>query len=111
MLKTLASLALTVGMINSSIASEKTISTELICTSPMGLEQVLEKHKEEPFLTAISVRNLDGKLVAMSTVMFINSKTKSWTLVEKINENLYCVSAMGEHIAPYIEESDQKNKY
>lgn len=107
----LTSLVLTIGIIHTAIANESSLvlNTSLLCTTSKGLEQVLDKHGEEAALTAMGIRDIDGNFVAVSTVLFINPKTKSWTLVEKIKEDLYCVAALGESISPYI--SEEKNRY
>lgn len=104
--KILASLALTVGIIHPSIASEKSlmVSFEAPCVDVVSLEKVLDKHGEDPALTMISTREIGSRYQAVPTVFFINPKTKSWTLVEKVADNLYCVIAVGQEVAPYFEK-------
>jgi len=104
----LASLALTVGLFHTSIASENNsikLKTEILCGNLETVGLVLKEHGEEPALTAAGVRDVNGKYIAVATVLFINPKTKSWTLVEQIDENLYCVPALGQNIGPYINKS------
>jgi len=102
--KMLASLALTVGIIHPSIASEK-LSLEVICTDLENISTVLEKHGERPALTAVSIRpNNKDKEIPIPTVMFINFESGSWTLVERVRTNLYCATAMGEKMSPYFEQ-------
>lgn len=102
--KFLASLALTVGIIHPSIASEIAtgIITEFPCTDLKSVSEVLKKYGEEPAFTGVSTREIAGKFIPISMVIFINNKTKSWTIVEKYSENIYCVSGMGPEISPYF---------
>lgn len=100
----LASLALTVGFYHPSIASERllTFATEFPCGSLENLAEVLDKHEEEPALTASSTREIGGKFEVVPMVIFINMKTKSWTIVEQYGRDVYCVTGLGEKITPYV---------
>lgn len=102
----LTSLALTVGLIHPSIASESIkLPTELICGSEKGFEAVLEKYGEIPFATMTSSREIPGIGFSINPmVIFVNPQTKTYTIVEQLADNVYCVVALGEAIAPYIEE-------
>jgi hypothetical protein len=102
--KILASLVLTVGLYHPSIASEKALgfATEFPCGSLEQLAGVLEEHGEEPALTATSTREVAGKFHTVPMVIFVNMKTKSWTMVEKYTDNIYCVAGLGDGITPYV---------
>jgi hypothetical protein len=104
--KLLTSLALTVGVANISIASEvQRFPTELICGSEAGMAEVLEKYGEIPFATMTSNREVPiVGLTVSPLVIFVNPKTKTYTMIEQITKDLYCVVAIGENINPYIEE-------
>ena len=107
MLKKLtASLALTVGFTNISIASDITkFPTEMVCATEKALGSVLDEFEEIPFATMTSMREIPVLgMTANSMVIFVNPKTKSYTIVERIGKDLYCVVAIGENIEPYREE-------
>ena len=105
--KLLASLALTVGIIHPSIASETilTVSFEAVCISEKSLSQLVDKFKEDPMLTMVSVRETsNNNFDTIPAVLFMNPKTKTWTMVEKVAGNLYCVIGTGEQVRPYLEK-------
>jgi succinyl-CoA synthetase alpha subunit len=104
--KILASLALTVGVANISIASEvQRFPTELICGNEAGMAEVLEKYGEIPFATMTSSREVPiVGLTVNPLVIFVNPKTKTYTIIEQLTADVYCVVAIGENINPYVEQ-------
>jgi hypothetical protein len=102
----ITSLALIVGSANISIASEITkLPTELICGNENGISDVLEKYGEKPFATMSTVREIPGVgLTDNPMVIFVNPETRSYTIVERITKNTYCIVAVGDGISPYIEQ-------
>ncbi len=102
----LASLALTVGIIHTSIASESVvINTKTSCVSYPTLTEVLEKYGEIPFVSMTAYRSARGDTVVhLPAIMFVNPTTKSYTLVEKFNDELYCVISIGEKLNPGAEK-------
>lgn len=103
--KVLTSLALIFGLIHISIASEpKQIDTKISCTSYEILNEVLEKYGEIPFVSMTAYRVVgSGRVVAHPAIMFVNPKTKSYTIVEKFSDALYCIVSTGEELSPYKE--------
>ena len=100
----LASLVLTV-LSSPSRASEPNaaiIKIEIPCGTLESVGDVLKKHGELPALTATGVRQIGEQFITVPVVLFINPKTKSWTLVESIRDNFYCVPALGHEMTPYI---------
>jgi hypothetical protein len=86
-----------------------TITFESHCLNLKELENLLLEFEEEPLLTMFSLReDKNGKSNPNNAVIFANPKTKSWTLVEKIDENKYCIIGIGGNIAPFIEDTDKK---
>lgn len=102
--KILASLALTVGTIHPSIASEPVqVDSKITCASFAVINEALEKYGEIPFVTMTAYRmSRNQKVVEIPAVMFVNPKTKTYTVVEQFNEKVYCVVSMGEEVKPYI---------
>jgi hypothetical protein len=107
MLKKLtASLALTVGIANPSIADEVIkLPTELVCASEAGMSEVLDKYGEIPFATMTAFREIPGAgFTNNPMVVFVNPKTKTFTIIEQITKDIYCVVSLGDNISPYVEE-------
>ena len=78
-----------------------TVQVDAYCVNTQSLYQIITEHEEKPMLTAISVRMIRDSEVPLATVLYVNPDTKSWTLVEKIRDDLYCVVGMGDNIKPY----------
>jgi len=102
----LASLALTVGLIHPSIASDITkLRTELVCGNELGIGEVLDKYGEIPFATMTSMRDIPGVGVTNNPiVIFVNPKTKTYTIIERLSKNVYCIVSLGDNISPYSEK-------
>lgn len=102
--KALASLALTVGLPLHSMASDVVqFPTRLACTDYKTIIKNVDKFKEKPFAIMESFRDFNGTVLTTTTLLFVNPKTKSYTMVEKFNDDLYCVVSMGENLEPYLE--------
>ena len=86
-----------------AIAQIEYVHFETVCVDIETLEQTLQKHGEKPFVVGVGHRLVDNKKVFHPTVMFVNPKTKSWTLTEKV-DNTYCVIGVGTKLEPYIEK-------
>jgi hypothetical protein len=102
--KIAASLAVTLGLTNLSFAASDKLTTlpsHLMCVNEQQLSATLDDFQETPAMTMISTRIIMGQEVANSTVLFVNYKERTWTLVEKISEDMYCISALGSNIDPY----------
>jgi len=83
---------------------------ELFCIDVSVLEATLEEFKEFPFVRGNSKREPVGMV---PLVLFVNPETKSWTIVEKVEHNTYCVLAMGsglEAVPSEIRKELNKNR-
>jgi hypothetical protein len=74
------------------------------CVSLKNLVEVVSEFKEEPSLSMISNRQIDGKILEFKSVMFVNFKTQTWTLAEQIGKDTFCVTATGEGIKPVVDK-------
>lgn len=101
----ITSLALIFGSANISIASEITkLPTELVCGSDLGISEVLEKYGEKPFATMTNAREIPTVgFTSNPMVIFVNPETRTFTIVEQLTKDVYCVVAIGDSISPYIE--------
>lgn len=66
---------------------------ETYCVSKDVLESTLGEFKEFPLFRALSHRG-DG--VPTSLVIFVSQETKTWSIIEKIQSDLYCIIALGQ---------------
>lgn len=78
---------------------------QAMCLDRETMDKVLSDNKEEPFVTGVGHRVSEGDKVYHPTVIFMNPKTGSWTLVEITSENKYCITAVGSKMLPYIENN------
>jgi len=99
-MRNLAAFLITAVMASASYAQEQDNDTFLtpidaICTTQLVFAETITKYGEVPIMRGISMRNVNGGMVALPTVLFMNMTTGSWTVAELLAENTYCVVAMG----------------
>ena len=104
-MKTILSI-LAAGLFFSSQALAQNSQTyAAVCVNIDTLAELVTDFDEAPSMTMNSFRERrNGSLTKIPTVMFINYETKTWTLVERVNDDRYCVIATGEDIKPYFEK-------
>ena len=78
---------------------------QAMCLDRETMQKVLSDNNEEPFATGVGHRVSGDTKVFHPAVMFVNSKTGSWTLVEITSENMYCITSVGSKMQPYIESN------
>jgi hypothetical protein len=83
------------------LADVKIINLPIYCVNVKTLSEVLEKHGEEAAMTMSSSRDIQDQIITSSTVLFVNFKTKTWTMVERLTNDNYCVIAVGDNITPF----------
>ena len=76
--------------------------TDVICVDAATLAQTLANYGEKPAITMGTNREIAGKTEPLATVLFINYTTKTWTIAERINDDLFCVTGVGNNIQPYL---------
>lgn len=79
---------------------------EIDCFSYSTFASFIKEFEEQAFLVMTSGRDTKSGVAYVSAVLFVNTKTKTWTFVEKV-EDLYCVVATGSEIRPF-EVKDRK---
>jgi hypothetical protein len=85
-----------------AIAQVEYVHFETICIDQKMLEETTAKHGEKPFITAVGHRLVGDKKVFHPVVMFMNPNTKSWTLVERVEPNSFCVIGVGTKMEPFF---------
>jgi len=69
------------------------------CGTMQDLTKVLAEYDEKPFAIAETIREDKGKIIQNHVLFFINTKTKTWTVAEKIKDNIYCVISAGQNFS------------
>ena len=82
----------------------------IVCADEKTFIEAIASFNEEPFITALSKRDMgNGLLTPAALVVFLNPKTGTFTIAEKIDE-MYCVVAMGENMQPFFAKESQHPK-
>lgn len=99
----LSAATVSVGATAGANDSELTFRTpfDAICTTQQIFGETMLNYGETPIMRGQSVRNINGVMVFMNTVLFMNLKTGTWTLAEKIADDVFCVMAMGQNWEVY----------
>ena len=77
--------------------------TKIVCMKGASLFSALTKYNEIPMLSMLSYRRSEMGQTNYETRLFVNSSTGTWTLVERREGDLYCVSALGEQLKPIMQ--------
>ncbi len=65
------------------------------CLKLDQLESILSEFDELPVLRGQSFRRVEGQHTENSLIIFVNSEKNTWTIVEKITKDQYCIIAVG----------------
>lgn len=79
-------------------------SVATYCIDKDGFEDTITEFNESPIARGISVRTLDKTEVSLPMVIFVNKEKRSFTIAEKVDNNLYCVIAIGTGFTPLTED-------
>ncbi len=103
MFKLVTSLALTAGLITQpSIAGEIFVAdSQITCSDEKTVLKVINESGETPMLKMTNLRYTNGMPTENVSILFMNIETKTWTLVERFNEETFCVIGLGNEIIPY----------
>jgi len=101
MKKLISILAIVPSLVFAQTKQVETASFESVCLERTDIDMALQDVNEIPFMRGFSVRDFGDKKISSSIVFFMNVKTKTWSIVEKI-ENSYCVIAVGVKLEPYV---------
>lgn len=82
--------------------AEITYPTNLVCVTEKELTPVLNKYQEQPVLKFSSMRVIGNNAGYLQSVLYMNTTTKTWTLVEQWGDDLYCVVSIGIDAEPII---------
>jgi len=71
-----------------------------VCVDAESLSKTLDEFKELPFARGISNSLGDAEAPARSLVIFVNPATQTWTIVQRVDPNRYCIMAVGQKFEP-----------
>jgi hypothetical protein len=111
MKKSIVALLAGVGLLcaQSAWAQSQVVNIPTACTTVDALAELLVEYDETPALTMTSVRasKEQNNPTTNPTLMFINYETKSWTLIERMADNVFCIIGAGGSAAPYVKKPRQ----
>ena len=108
MKKLLATLLVMLPMTVMGQPKGQTINLIGMCVGELQFSETMTSYGEVPFLTMLTMRPTDKKMELFKgypTVMFMNPSTLSWTLAEKRSDKDYCITATGQNIQPFMNNS------
>jgi hypothetical protein len=65
------------------------------CASLKELSAVLTEYEEKPFAVAETVRSVRGDKKTHVVLFFVNAKTGTWSVAEKVSDDIYCLLSGG----------------
>jgi len=74
---------------------------EALCVDLKTISETVKEYGELPFLTSTGHRVDGNRKKYNPTFLFLNPQSRSWTMVEKVDEDNYCVIAAGTKMEPY----------
>jgi hypothetical protein len=88
-----------------------------VCVDAETLSKTVDEFKELPFARGISLDLGNAESAPQSLVIFVNPRTQTWTMVERVNDNQYCIMALGQKFEPVptdirdrVEEGQRKDQ-
>lgn len=72
----------------------------VVCVNAATLSETMNEFKELPFARGLSNNLNNAEAPPTSLVIFMNPKTKTWTIVERVNSDQYCIIAVGNKFEP-----------
>lgn len=81
------------------------IETKVICLDGDEVYSTLTQFGEKPMLMMSTTRTYgtepDIKEKFLPTILFVNPKTGTWSIVERHSDNMSCVTSVGQQMSPY----------
>jgi hypothetical protein len=71
-----------------------------VCVDAETLSKTVDEFKELPFARGISIDLGNAESAPQSLVIFVNPRTQTWTIVERVDANQYCIMALGQKFEP-----------
>lgn len=108
-------LILLAGLFCSSVYAQQAVrQMPVVCMHILDFASTVEEFGEMPMLRGDSVRFTEKDPRSNIMVLFLNPNTKTWTLAERINQEVVCVVAVGEQLEPLDRDGnswEQSNRF
>lgn len=104
-------------LVSSTVYALQTLrQIPVVCMHEIDFALTMETFGEMPLIRGKSVRLSDGSNSVEPLVVFFNTVSKTWTIGERVSNEVICVVAVGENLEPMnkngtsIEEKQQGKK-
>ena len=86
----------------SAVSKENYIEIDMpmICTSAEAVSEMLTEYEEVPALRGFTTRETINGFVDNFFTIYVNPKNRSWTMIEKYSEDMYCLVVAGHSMKP-----------
>ena len=78
------------------------IKMDIYCGDSSAVQSITNKFGEQGFINFKSERQVGTAFEEFRGIVFVNPKTGSFTMVEKITDDVYCVIAAGDKLEPHV---------
>lgn len=98
-MKLLTLMALVLLSVSTQAKEIERVTYEAVCMQYTQLLEVVDTFGEIPLAQGISVP-IGKPNTVLSTVIFVNPDTKSFTVAERVTDDRYCVLVLGHNFGP-----------
>lgn len=97
MLKKLIGLTLTLCAMQTVVAAPaNVINIPILCSDSAAIQKLVKEYNEVAISGGMSNRETtENKIHSSPIVLFANIETGTWTLIERIDPEVYCITATG----------------
>lgn len=98
-------LVVALALVSQSAWALDRYTVPVVCGTDAELTAILERYGERAMMIMSSERQLGSDAWQFSAVFFANPSTGTWTLIEQIQDDLYCAVASGTDLAPQVSKT------
>lgn len=78
----------------------------VVCSHVLDFASTMEQFGEAPMIRGESIRMTEPNPTVNILVVFFNSQTRTWTIAEKVSQEVICVLAVGEKLEPFKQDGN-----
>jgi hypothetical protein len=78
-----------------------TVTTLTNCSNWDSINAMLSSYHEQPMLQMTALRRIDNQEVMVQSILFANKNTGSYSLIEKWNDEQFCLVQVGQDLKPH----------
>ena len=75
--------------------------TTILCTNWETVGRSLSRYGEKPMIKSQSIRFVGGNRQMVHMIIFTNPETRTWTMIEQFDNELYCIMGAGEDLQAF----------